>query len=237
MDISGKNIIVAGGRGALGAAVASDLADAGAEVFIFDIGGPCSSDPPNYFQVDLADDEAVAVALKKIPRVDVLVNCAGEIYSEPLVNVLKKSHHGRDSWDRVLRANLTTAFVLGSQVAQKMASQRIKGLIINFTSISARGNAGQAAYSAAKAGAEALTLVLAKELGPLKIRAVAIAPGFIDTPSTHRSLNPGLIEHWVRETPLRRLGDLADIIKAVRFAIDCDHLTGHTLAVDGGLII
>jgi 3-oxoacyl-[acyl-carrier protein] reductase len=247
MDICGKTIIVTGGLGAIGTAVAADLSAAGAEIYVFDLAGARSSGSNNdkssdspqatFFQIDLSNDDQVEQALAQIPRVDVLINCAGEIYSEPLVNILKKVRHGRDSWDRVLKANLTTAFILSSQVAQKMVSQRVKGLIINFSSIAARGNAGQAAYSAAKAGIEALTNVLAKELGVFKIRAIAIAPGFIDTQSTHRSLSEGMIRHWVMETPMRQLGNLGDIVKTVRYVIECDHLNGHTLAVDGGLRI
>ena len=120
--------------------------------------------------------------------------------------------------------------------AQKMAARR-SGLIINFSSIAARGNPGQAAYSAAKAGVEALTAVLAKEMGLLKIRAVTVAPGFIDTPSTRRSLSEGTLNHLIKETPLKRLGSVDDIIKTVKYAIECDHLSGCTLSVDGGLTV
>lgn len=232
MDIAGKNILVAGGFGAMGTAVAEALAAAGAHISIFDLN---SSDAANAYVVDTADEADVERALAVLPKIDALVNCAGEIYSEPLLNVLKKSRHGRDSWDRVMRSNLTSAFNLSVQVAQKMAAQRVKGVIINFSSISAHGNAGQAAYSAAKAGVEAMTTVLAKELGMFKIRAVAIAPGFIDTASTRASLSEDLVEYWTRETPLRRLGELADIVKTVKYALECDHLTGCVLRVDGGL--
>jgi 3-oxoacyl-[acyl-carrier protein] reductase len=152
MDIFRKNIIVAGGHGAIGTAVAADLSAAGAVIYVLDLAGtdssgsnhgePPDSPPTNFFQIDLANDDQVEQALAQIPRVDILINCVGEIYSEPLVNILKNVRHGRDSWDRILKANLTTAFVLSSQVAQKMVSQRVKGLIINFSSIAARGNAG-----------------------------------------------------------------------------------------------
>ena len=234
MEISGRNILVAGGLGALGAAVAEEMTAAGARVFIFDRE---SANKPDTFQVDVIDEAEVEKALAAIDRVDILVNCAGEIYSEPLLNLMKKERHQRSTWDRILANNLTSAFNLSLQVAQKMAAKRVKGLIINFSSISARGNAGQAAYSAAKAGVEALTNVLAKELGMLKIRAIAIAPGFIETPSTRASLNEGLIDYWIKETPLRQLGSLTDVVKTVKYAIECDHLTGCTLAVDGGLKI
>lgn len=232
MEIAGKNIVVAGGLGAMGAAISDALEKAGGRVTVFDA---CASERPNTFQVNALDEGEVERALTALPSLDILVNCVGEIYSEPVLNMLKKTRHGRDSWDRVIGANLTSAFNLGVQAAQKMAARRVRGLIINFSSISARGNAGQIAYSAAKAGVEALTAVLAKEMGLFGIRAVSIAPGFIETPSAHASLSDTLIEHWVRETPLRRLGDLADIVKTVKYAIECDYLTGCVLSVDGGL--
>ncbi|MDL2284127.1 SDR family oxidoreductase [Oxalobacter sp. OttesenSCG-928-P03] len=234
MDIYGKNILITGGLGDFGAAIARALKDAGGKIFIFDIR---DSNDPFVFNVDVTDETAVAEALQKIDRIDILINCAGEIYSEPLINVMKKTRHKRESWDRVISRNLTSCFNMSVQVAQKMSSKRVRGVIINFSSISAKGNAGQAAYSAAKAGTEALTRVIAKEMGMFGIRAVSIAPGFIDTPSTREALNEGLVDYWVRETPLRKLGQVDDIINTVKYIIECDHITGCTIAVDGALSI
>ena len=118
-----------------------------------------------------------------------------------------------------------------------MIAKRTKGVMINFSSISAKGNAGQVAYSSAKAGIESMTKVMAKELGMFKIRVAAIAPGFIDTPSTHSALSEGMIDYWIKETPLRKMGTIEDIIESVKFIVTCDHLTGTTISVDGGLSI
>ncbi|MDR1310626.1 MAG: SDR family oxidoreductase [Burkholderiaceae bacterium] len=230
----GKHILITGGLGGFGAPIADALAAGGAHVIIFD---QAAAAQPDTFQVDVSDETAVAAALEKIDRVDVLINCAGEIYSEPLVNLLKKERHHRSSWDRVLNNNLSTCFNMSVQVAQKMVSRRVPGIIINFSSIAACGNAGQAAYSAAKAGIEALTTVIAKEMGMFKIRAVAIAPGFIDTPSTRQALNEGLRDYWIKQTPLRQLGKVEDIVSTVRYVIACDHLSGCTIPVNGALSI
>ena len=118
-----------------------------------------------------------------------------------------------------------------------MARDRVKGVIINFSSISAAGNAGQIAYSAAKAGIEALTKALAKELGMFKIRVCALAPGFIETESTKNSLSESMLDYWKKETPLRRLGKVEDITRTIEYVIETDYLSGEIIHIDGGLTI
>lgn len=234
MNLTDKKVLITGGLGGFGAALAESLSNDGAEIIIFDIK---DEKRKNYFMVDISDEKSVKEALSDIDRIDILINCAGEIYSEPLINLIKKTTHERSSWDRIVNNNLTACFNINLQTAYKMISKRVPGVIINFSSISAQGNSGQAAYAAAKAGVEALTKVLAKELGMFKIRAVSIAPGFIDTPSTHMSLNKGMLDYWIKQTPLRQLGQLEDIIKTVKYAIDCDHLSGCTIEVNGALSV
>lgn len=236
MEIKDKNIIITGGLGGFGLALAKSLKNLGANIFIFDIQ---KSDEFKCFQVDVTDENQVKDALSEIEKIDILINCAGEIYSEPFINAIAKSDkkHSRASWDRIINNNLTSAFNMSVQVCEKMAAKRTKGLIINFSSISAQGNAGQIAYSSAKAGVEAMTKVIAKEMGMFKIRAVAIAPGFIDTPSTRKAMTEGMLDYWVKQTPLRKLGQIEDIIETVKYIIACDHLSGCTIAVDGALSI
>jgi len=94
---------------------------------------------------------------------------------------------------------------------------------------------GQGAYSAAKSGVNAMTKAWAKELGLLGIRFVAVAPGFIDTPSTRAALPEPVMKEWISRTPLRRLGSVEDVIAAVVFAIKNEHLTGKVVEIDGGL--
>jgi 3-oxoacyl-[acyl-carrier protein] reductase len=183
--------------------------------------------------------QAVRKTVDALGTVDALVNCTGLIHNEALVNLLKSSErrHRLSSWDAVIRANLTTVFVLGSVVAEQMASTRTPGVIVNLSSVASVGNAGQSAYSAAKAGVEALTAAWAKELGLLGIRVVAVAPGFIDVASTHAALSDSVIKEWVRRTPLRRLGRSDAVVATVIFALENDFLTGRTLRVDGGVVL
>ena len=246
MDAIGKLVIVSGGLGSIGSSLAASLVGIGARVAVLDIqqASPDSNAPSSAaYRADLADERSVAAVLEDVVRdhgePSVLVNCAGLIHSEPLVNIMNphQRHHSLDAWDAVLRSNLTSTFVLSSHIVERMISKRIRGLVINFSSISAQGNPGQSAYAAAKAGIEALTKVWARELGPFGIRSVAIAPGFIDTPSTATALTKEAIADLRRRTPLMRLGTREDIFSAVRFAIENDYLTGTTIAVDGGLVL
>jgi 3-oxoacyl-[acyl-carrier protein] reductase len=247
MAVADKAVLVAGGAGHLGRAVASALDEAGARVAVIDR-NPAAADlfadrRISYHRADAADEKdaerAIDDAAKRLGGLDAFVNCTGLIHSEPLVNLLRpeRRRHRIETWDRVLSANLTTAFVLGSIVAERMAAARTKGVIVNISSIAAAGNAGQSAYAAAKAGVEALTASWGKELGLFGIRAVAIAPGFIDTPSTHETLGASLVKDWTRKTPLRRLGSPKAVTRAVLFAIENDFVTGRTIHVDGGLTV
>lgn len=234
MEIKDKNVLITGGLGNFGSGIAKALQEKGANIFIFDC---MDSNQENTYKVDVTNEKDIQQKLKEIDSIDVLINCAGEIYSEPVINVMKRQIHSKNSWDRIINNNLNSCFLMSTQVAQKMVSKRTKGIIINFSSISAQGNMGQAAYSAAKAGIEAFTKVLSKELGMFKIRACAIAPGFIETPSTKSSLSESMLDYWKKCTPLKKLGQLEDVITTVEYIIENDYLSGTVIHVDGGLTI
>jgi 3-oxoacyl-[acyl-carrier protein] reductase len=241
MEISGKVVLVAGAAGHLGSAVAAELRQRGARVAAMDLRTPAGDD--GFFAGDAADETSASriadAVVERFGRIDALVNCTGKIHSESLVNLMnpQQKRHSLDSWNDVIRANLTASFVLGSVVAERMAASRTKGVIVQFSSIAASGNPGQTAYSAAKAGVEAMTSVWARELGPLGIRVVSIAPGFVDTPSTHDAVAEAALSDLKRKTPLRRLATPAEIAAAVVFALENNFLTGRTLHVDGGLVL
>lgn len=244
MDVRDKAVVVAGGSGSLGSAIVGALLERGARVASIDARS-ADSTPKNVLALsaDLADDQDVANALQAVVgaygKIAVLVNCAGLIHSEPLVNLTnsQQRRHAIESWNAVIRSNLTAAFVASAHVAEHMATARSRGVIINFSSIAACGNPGQTAYSAAKAGVEAMTAVWARELGPLGIRAVAIAPGFVATASTQAAMPDAALADLKRRTPLLRLAKPSEIASAVFFAIENDFITGTTIAVDGGLVL
>lgn len=168
----------------------------------------------------------------------VLINNAGLIHSEPLINILSRTDkaHSVDSWRKTLSANLDSVFFVTRRVAEQMLSTRTKGVVISISSISARGNAGQSAYSAAKAGVNALTKTWARELGPLGLRFAAVAPGFIDTPSTRNALSETVLNNLIKQIPLRKLGELESVYQSVLHVIENDYCSGTVLEVDGGLV-
>ena len=184
-----------------------------------------------------ATERRIGEAWERHGPISILVNAVGYIHSAPLINIAARTdrRHSIEAWRRVIDLNLTAVFLATVSVVDRMVSTRTRGVVINFSSVAAAGNAGQGAYSAAKAGVNGMTKAWAKELGIMGIRFVAIAPGFIDTPSTRAALPEPVMSEWIKRTPLRRLGSVEDVISAVVFAIMNEHLTGKVIEIDGGL--
>ena len=159
--------------------------------------------------------------------------------SDPFINLTNPSElmHNYSRFRDSIILNMDSVFIMTSAVVEQMVTKRLKGVIVNISSISATGNAGQIAYSAAKAAVNAMTVTLGKELGRWGIRCNAVAPGFIDTQSTQRAMNATALEHIVDNTPLRRLGSVEEVSRAVVSLVENDFITGETLRVDGGLRI
>lgn len=246
MQINNKVVLISGGASGLGKSICEMLLKNNAKVVILDINQSALDDfnDNNVLKIlcDITKEneisKAIEYTLKKFKGIDVLVNNAGILYNEPLVNIMEKEkRHSIKGWKKVLDTNLTAPFILGSYVAEQMIMNRTKGVIVNISSISARGNSGQTAYSAAKAGLESMTKVWAKELGSFGIRSIAVAPGFMDTPSTHSTVTDEVLAHVKKETPISKLGKPEDIAKAVQFAIESDYMNGKTISIDGGLVI
>lgn len=238
-------VVTGAGRG-IGRAIAEDLAKEGVTVVcvsksesscgaaaeaIRAAGGKATSRA-----VDVSDSEAVAAAAEAIlaehKQVDILVNNAG-ITRDNLILRMKD-----EEWDTVIRTNLNSCFYWSRAFAQTMARARW-GRIINISSvIGLMGNAGQANYSAAKAGIFGLTKSLAREFAKRNVTANAVAPGFIQTDMT-AGLDERLKEAIVGQVPLRRLGTASDISKIVTFLAseESGYITGQTFTVDGGMVM
>ena len=250
MKIAGSRVLVTGGGSGIGRFLVERLEAESAEVCVLEVDAAHCDELRKAFGdriqawiCDVTDPAAVDAALKSIFdkgfEPDVLINNAGIIHSEPLVNMLSRGErvHSRESWRRVMSVDLDSVFYVTSRVVDHMLAQRRKGVVISISSISANGNPGQSAYSAAKAGVNALTRTWAKELGGLGLRFAAIAPGFIDTPSTRAALSEAAVTRLQQQIPLRRLGELESVYLAARHIIENDYLTGTVLEVDGGLVI
>lgn len=238
--------IVTGGAGALGHVIAECLLERGWKVVIFDRDDATLKTLSEKFtcmNVDVTDETSVVEAIDKVCNdfgdISLLVNSAGTIMSEPLINITNREHprHSLALFKENLDINLTSVFLVASVVAEKMVFRRTQGVIVNISSVCACGNRGQSAYSAAKAGVEALTKVWGKELGSFGIRVAAIAPGFIDTDSTARAMSEQKLNEIQLRTPLRRLGRAENVAKAVLAVLDNDFINGAVIPVDGGVML
>jgi 3-oxoacyl-[acyl-carrier protein] reductase len=249
MNIADTNIIITGAGAGFGRAMALHFSGLGARVYALDIDTAALSGLKEeggcigYFRCDVSDNDEVEKTVDEVfaldSKVNVLINNAGIMKNSPLVNLLSRpdSRHPVDLWNKVIDVNQNGVFYMTRSVAAKMMKHRNKGAIISISSIAARGNAGQTAYAASKAAVEAMTKVWAKELGAWGIRAVAVAPGFIDTAGTHDALEEKMLAQWIDKTPLKRTGSVDEVVRTVHFAIDNDFINGEVLNVNGGLVL
>jgi 3-oxoacyl-[acyl-carrier protein] reductase len=168
---------------------------------------------------------------------DVLVNNAGIVKDGLLIKVKEGAVTGKmtlDQWQAVIDINLTGVFLCGREAAERMIKRGKGGVIINISSVSRYGNAGQTNYSATKAGVAAMAEVWAKELARYGIRTGAIAPGYTRT-DILSAMRPEILEKMTAQVPLRRLGDVAEIAATAVFIVENDFLTGRCIDVDGGM--
>jgi len=184
--------------------------------------------------VDITDTEKFTEVLEALASehggIDILVNNAGITRDNLLIRM------SDEEFDKVLEVNLRAAFVAMRVTAKSMMRNKF-GRIVNISSVSGvMGNAGQANYAASKAGLIGLTKTVARELAKKNVTANCIAPGFIDTEMS-RKLPPPVIEAAKQFIPMRRIGSVDDVAKAVAF-LASDHagyITGQVLCVDGGM--
>ena len=243
-ELAGQVAIVTGGSRGIGLAISRALADAGARVAVIGqdatraataaaalpgtghVGYACNVADPAGVQATTAQIE------KNLGEIAILVNNAGITRDNLLVRLRDQD------WDDVLGVNLKGAFNTIRAVAKGMMRRRA-GSILNVTSVvGITGNAGQANYSAAKAGLIGLTKSVARELAPRGIRCNAIAPGYIETDMT-----AGLNEEQTRgireKVALGRLGQPEDVAAVARFLVGpgAGYITGQVLVVDGGMVL
>ena len=184
--------------------------------------------------LDISSQESVkegfAQVLAAKERVDVLINNAG-ITRDGLAMRMKPA-----DWDLVLKINLTGAFFACQQALPGMMKSRW-GRIVNMASVVGQaGSPGQANYVASKAALIGLTKALAQEMGSRGITVNAVAPGYIETVMT-KVLPEAVKQKYLASIPLRRAGTIADVAAAVKFLVsdDASYITGHVLAVNGGM--
>jgi 3-oxoacyl-[acyl-carrier protein] reductase len=251
MDIRSKTVVVTGAGRGIGRAIALRLAHRGADMALFDLNADdleetktlCAahSVQARGYRVNVADEGEVSAAMTRVVaefgRLDGLVNNAGIVRDGLLVKVKDGAVVGRmtmDQWNAVIGVNLSGVFLCAREAAAHMIDLGNGGVIVNISSISRAGNAGQSNYSAAKAGVESMGVVWAKELARYGIRVGSVAPGFTHT-EILSSMRPEVLDKLTAPVPLKRLGQPEEIAHAVLFIFENDFFTGRCLDVDGGL--
>jgi len=191
-------------------------------------------------QVDVTSEESVRALFRDGPF-ELCVSNAGANRTHQLVKAGEDGlrPHPLSSWEDTIRLCLTGVFLVGREAATAMLRTGVAGTIVNMSSAVRHGAFGQSAYSAAKAGVDALTRTWAVELGEHGIRVVGIAPGVVDGSALRRRTreSPRHADYMDRlreEVPLRRWCAEEDIADAVAFAARNPSLTGTVLEVDGG---
>jgi 3-oxoacyl-[acyl-carrier protein] reductase len=244
-SLGGKVAIVTGGSRGIGHAIAGWLAEHGAAVVVSgrdadrlqsavkeleQRGGAALGVAADAAKREDAD-RLVDATRERFGRVDVLVNNAG-ITRDGLIVRMKD-----DDWDRVMEVNLRGAFLMTRAVSKAMVRQKSGGRIINITSTAGvMGNAGQANYSAAKAGLIGLTKASARELAHWSILVNAVAPGLIDTDMA-AAIPPEAREALLAQVPLKRIGTGREVAEMVGFLAGdgAAYVTGQVFHVNGGL--
>jgi 3-oxoacyl-[acyl-carrier protein] reductase len=247
MKVDNKTVLITGASRGIGKAIAEVFAKNGANIaFTYlssvEKGQSLETELSQYgtkvkgYRSDASDyaaaEQLVTEVIADFGNVDILINNAGVTRDTLLMRM------SEEQWDDVLRINLKSVFNLTKAVVKPMMKAK-SGSIINITSVvGLMGNAGQANYSASKAGIIGFTKSIAKELGSRNIRSNAIAPGFIQTELTEE-LNEAQIKEWTKSIPLKRAGQGEDIANACLFlASDASaYITGQVLVVDGGMLM
>jgi 3-oxoacyl-[acyl-carrier protein] reductase len=242
-DLSNKVALVTGASRGIGRAIASRLAEQGAFVVAAARGANASGTAAELVaagrraeavSLDVTDTAAVqrlpGDIVQRHGRLDIVVSNAG-ITRDQLLMRMK-----REDWDAVIATNLTATFTLAQAALRPMLKQR-GGRIIAVSSVVGQiGNAGQTNYAASKAGLIGFAKALAREVSSRGITVNVIAPGMIDTDMTRAVTEKAQVD-WAQQIPLGRLGSVDDVAAAACYLAsdEASYITGHVLAVNGGM--
>ncbi len=240
-ELTGKTALITGATGGIGRQIAKKMHAQGATLALTDM----NLDTLKAFQAELGDrvfvysanltdseslNQLVKQAQADMGRIDILVNNAG-ITKDGLAMRMTD-----DQWQAVLNINLTAGFKLARAVIPGMMKNRFGRVISMASIVGVTGNAGQANYSASKAGLIAMSKCMAQELASRGITFNSVAPGFIKTPMTD-ALSEEVRAQLLKEVPMGRLGTAEDIANTVVFLAsdEASYITGQTIHVNGGM--
>jgi 3-oxoacyl-[acyl-carrier protein] reductase len=241
--LTGKVALVTGASRGIGRAIAGRLAAQGALVVAAARGDNArasveeiatSGGRAEALTLDVTDAAAVEAApgdiVKRHGRLDIVVSNAGVTRDQLLMRMK------RDDWDAVLATNLTATFLLAQAAMRPMLKQKSGRIIAISSVVGQTGNAGQSNYAASKAGLIGFAKALAREVASRSITVNVVAPGMIDTDMTRAIAERAQID-WSSQIPLGRLGTVNEVAAAVSFLAsdEASYITGHVLAVNGGM--
>jgi len=242
-NLTGKVALVTGASRGIGRAIAAQLAEQGATVVAAARGtnaNECAAalmaagHRAEAIALDVTDSAALEQApgqiVDRLGRLDIVISNAG-ITRDQLLMRMK-----RDDWDAVIATNLTATFVLAQAAVRPMLRQRGGRIIAISSVVGQMGNAGQTNYAASKAGLIGFAKALAREVASRSITVNIIAPGMIETDMT-RAMNDKAQVDWASQIPLGRLGTVNEVAAAacVLASDEASYITGHVLAVNGGM--
>ena len=246
MNTNEQVAVVTGAARGIGKAICRELAKSGRKIALLDLMPDVVEEAAaelrkegvdaRAYVANVAKSDDVDAAFKKITadfeRIDILVNNAGITRDNLLIRLKDKD------WASVIEVNLTGTFNCTKAAARPMMKAK-SGKIVNVASVvGVMGNAGQANYSASKAGVLGLTKSTAKELASRNINVNAVAPGYIQTEMTDK-LSDEARDAFLTVIPLNRPGTAEDVARVVKFLAseDADYITGQTINIDGGLVM
>jgi 3-oxoacyl-[acyl-carrier protein] reductase len=245
MELNTVKAIVTGAASGMGFHFATRLHELGAQVAACDVNEAGLAELPagvHRRKLDVSNSGEVAAFTKwaadAMGGLNVIVSNAGILRDGLLVKKSRETGEvsvmSDEQWNAVINVNLSGAtFVVREGVAEMVRRGQKPGVVIAMSSVARHGNRGQSNYVSAKAALAANAVTWCREFAMFGVRAVAIAPGMVETPMT-RGMNPKAREAIVATIPVGRIGEPEDLFKAVRFAIECDYLHGVCIDVDGG---
>jgi 3-oxoacyl-[acyl-carrier protein] reductase len=251
MDLAKMTIAITGAAQGIGRAMAIAFAEAGSNLALIDLGPERLEETcrlarergvmARAYIANVADESQIEAAADAIVadfgRFDGMINNAGILRDAMPLKSKDGSIVGRmslEQWRAAIDVNLTGVLLCGRVAAERMIKLGSGGVIVNISSISRYGNAGQSNYSAAKVGVAAFAEVWSKELGRYGIRTGSIAPGFVRT-DILSSMKPEILDKVLAPVPLQRLGEPDEVAAAARFIFENDFFTGRCIDLDGGL--
>jgi 3-oxoacyl-[acyl-carrier protein] reductase len=250
MNLQNKVIVITGAAQGLGKAMAEELAQKGAHIALLDMQAEAveaaAADIEKLgvkaygYAVNVTDEKQVEETFAKVAadfgQINGLINSAGIMRDGMLLKVKEGKVVDKmplQQFQSVLDVNVTGTFLCSREAAAQMVETKSKGVIVNISSVSRAGNAGQTNYSASKAAVATMTVTWSKELARFGIRTGCIAPGLVET-AMAAQMRPEMREMLIKSIPAQRLAEVEELAHAAKFIFENDYFTGRTLELDGG---